>query len=119
VTTREQLDILRHALGVGPTDVVTDGPGSRNHFVAGEGSRDHALCTALVNAGMMAKVNNVNPALTGGGDLFRVTGRGMLEVACARETPAKLKRSQARYRRWLDEDGSMSFREWLRTERAR
>lgn len=115
----EQLNVLRHALGVGPTDVVTDGLGSRNHFVTGEGSRDHSLCIALVKAGMMAKVNNVNPALTGGGDLFRVTGRGMRAVFDARETPPKLTRSQARYRRWLDEDGSQTFREWLRTERAR
>lgn len=119
MTTREQLDILRHALGVGPTDAVTDGPGSRNRFVTGEGTRDHALCTTLVKAGIMAKVKDVSPSLTGGADLFRVTGRGMLAVVGARETPPKLTRSQARYRRWLDEDGSMTFREWLRTERAR
>jgi hypothetical protein len=102
----EQLQILRHALG---TDDDGCGRSYRNHFVAGEGSTDFALCMALVESGHMARLSG--NALTGGDDLFMVTDAGR---AAAKGSPAVLTRAQRRYRAFLDADTGSTFREWLR-----
>ncbi|MDE3789599.1 hypothetical protein I7G86_02935 [Sinorhizobium meliloti] len=105
----KQLHILQHSLGL---DQYGRGTFYRNHFVTGEGSKDHAFCMALVNAGFMT-VRSGN-ALTGGDDVFRVTDAGKAAVVEHSPSPPKLSRSQQRYQAWLDYDGSMSFIEYLK-----
>ena len=103
----DQLSILRHTLGVGEDGCA---PSYRNHFVTGEGGRDHALCMALVAAGLMTR--HSGNALTGGSDVFGATDAGRLAAV---GTPPKLSRSQQRYREYLRTDSNLSFIDWLRS----
>ena len=106
-----ELQILRHALGVG------DGGWERsyrNHFVTGEGGADHRLCMALVAHGFM--VRRAGNAITGGSDLFNVTLAGR---AAAVAPPPKLTRGQRRYAAFLRADDGSTFGEWLRMHARR
>jgi hypothetical protein len=103
------LHILQHSLGV---DRFGRGRQYRNHFVTGEGSLDYPDCQALVAAGLMRRQKG--SPLTGGYDAFFVTDEGRRYVSEHSPCPPKLTRSQARYRRYLAADGSLSFGEWLR-----
>lgn len=105
----KQLHILQHSLGL---DQYGRGTFYRNHFVTGEGSKDHADCMALVNAGFMT-VRSGN-ALSGGDDVFRVTDAGKVAVAEHSPTPPKLTRGQQNYRDWLHYDSSLSFIEYVK-----
>lgn len=67
----EQLDILRHSLGL---DGNGHGLPYRHHFVTGMDSTDHPHCMALVEMGFM--VRHLGNELTGGDDLFLVTDAG-------------------------------------------
>jgi hypothetical protein len=102
------LEILRHSLGLGPSG---EGRASRNHFVAGAGSPDHALCVDLATRGLM--VNRGASALTGGGDCFVVTQDGIDHVARQRPPAPTPTRSQRNYQRYLEADSGMRFGEWL------
>lgn len=68
--TPEQIDILRHALGLqrGVRGY------SRNHFVTGPGSSDYPHCEALVEAGLMIK--KPGHPLSGGDPVYHVTEAG-------------------------------------------
>lgn len=68
-TTPEQVDILRHSLGL-----RDDGRGSayRNHFVAG--GKDETTCRELVALGLM--VEGRRSDMTGGDPVFFVTDAG-------------------------------------------
>jgi len=103
----DQLSILRHALGIGADGCA---PSYRNHFVTGEGGRDHALCMALVAAGLMTR--HSGNALSGGSDVFGATNAGR---AAAVGTPPKVTRSQQRYAEYLRTDSNLSFIDWLRS----
>lgn len=103
----DRLSILRHALGVGEDGCS---PSYCNHFVTGAGGRDHALCMALVAAGLMTRHSGT--ALTGGSDVFGATNAGRLAAV---GTPPKLSRSQQRYREYLRTDSNLSFIDWLRS----
>lgn len=103
------LHILRHSLGL---DEYGRGTFYRNHFVTGEGSKDHADCMQLVTDGFMT-VRSGNE-LSGGDDVFRVTEAGKAAVAEHSPAPPKLTRSQKRYQDYLDADCSMTFIEYLR-----
>ena len=121
MVTPEQLDILRHALGVTehtrPADLAYP---IRSRYVTERGTRDYDLCMHLVDAGLMAcRTGNIAPELIGGGELFVVTLEGRRAVAKSIPEPPKLTRSQARYRAWLDADTGVTFGEWLRTRWAR
>lgn len=108
----KQLHILQHSLGL---DQYGHGTFYRNHFVTGEGSKDHADCMALVNAGLMT-VRTGTP-LSGGDDVFRVTDAGKVAVAehsPPPPTPPKLTRGQKNYRDWLHYDSSLSFIEYVK-----
>lgn len=107
----DQLSILSHTLGVGEDGCA---PSYRNHFVTGEGGRDHALCMALVAAGLMTR--HSGNALTGGSDVFGATNAGRLAAV---GTPPKLTRSQQRYREYLRLDSNLSFIDWLRSPYCR
>lgn len=105
----KQLHILQHSLGL---DEYGRGTFYRNHFVTGEGSKDHADCMALVAAGFMT-VRNGNE-LSGGDDVFRVTDDGKRAAVESSPAPPKLTRSQQNYQDYLDYDGSLSFIEFLK-----
>ena len=68
--TAEQLDILRHTIGLRQGRTKVD----RNHFVTGEGSTDHPICMSLVEAGLMMRIRG--GPLSGGDDIFRATEAG-------------------------------------------
>lgn len=103
----DQLSILRHSLGVGEDGCAAS---YRNHFVTGEGGRDHALCMALVAAGLMTR--HGGNALTGGSDVFGATNAGRVAAV---GTPPKLTPAQRRYREYLRTDSNLTFIEWLRS----
>lgn len=71
----EQMHILRHSLGV-PEPKQSNM--YRNHFVTGEGSKDHPDCMELVELGLMTR--RAGNQLTGGDDLFLVTEAGKVAV---------------------------------------
>lgn len=107
--SEDQLQILRHALGVG------DGGWERsyrNHFVTGPGGADHKHCAALVARGFMTQ--RAGNAITGGDDLFMVTEAGRTAVQEHTPPPPKLTRSQQRYQQFLRYDGGVTFGEYLR-----
>ncbi|EKT4091512.1 hypothetical protein QEG23_000997 [Stenotrophomonas maltophilia] len=104
-----ELQILRHALGVGEGGLERS---YRNHFVTGEGGADHRHCAALVECGFM--VRRAGNAITGGDDLFTVTAAGRAAVQEHILQPPKLTRSQQRYQQFLRYDGGVTFGEYLR-----
>lgn len=104
-----QLQILRHALGVGAGGWELS---NRNHFVTGEGGADHRHCMALVARGFM--VQRAGNAITGGDDLFMVTDAGRAALQEHTPPPPKLTRSQQRYQQFLRYDGGVTFGEYLR-----
>lgn len=106
----EELHILQHSLGV---DQFGQGEQYRNRFVTGEGSDDHPSCNALVERGLMTVRRNIEAF--GGMDIFYVSDAGKAAVAEQSPVPPKLSRSKQRYRRYLNSDSSLSFREWLGT----
>jgi len=109
--TDAQMHILQHSLGV---DKYGRGEQYRNHFVTGEGSKDHAACLRLVELGLMLR--RTGNAITGGDDLFWVSAYGVDYVAINSPSPPpekKLTRSQRRYRKFLNADTGCSFAEWI------
>ncbi|MDR3444726.1 hypothetical protein [Dyella sp.] len=105
------LHILQHSLGV---NQYGQGAQYRNHFVTGEGSKDHRACMELVAQGLMTKRSGSQ--LSGGDDVFFVTPAGIDHVALKSPAPPpepKLTRSQKRYRDWIRADTGLSFAEWL------
>lgn len=109
--TVDHLQILQHSLGL---DACGQGTWYRNHFCAG--GKDVGLCLDLVDAGLMQELN-LSAMLTGGSRPFAVTNAGKEYVRIHSPKPPKLTRSQRRYRRFIDADTGLSFREWLMTER--
>lgn len=102
----EQLHILQHSLGL---DQFGQGTAYRNHYVG-----DPEACRPLVQLGYMTE----HPAsqLTGGDPLFTATqaGKNAVHAESPQPPPApKLTTSQKRYRRFLDSDSGLTFREWL------
>ncbi|MCU1068503.1 hypothetical protein [Stenotrophomonas maltophilia] len=104
-----ELQILRHALGVGDGGLERS---YRNHFVTGEGGADHQHCMALVERGLL--VRHAANAITGGSDLFNVTQAGRAAVHAHTPPPPKLTTSQQRYQQFLRYDGGVTFGEYLR-----
>ena len=109
--TARQLEILQHALGA---DKFGKRPrDSRNDFCAG--AADEPDCRELVAMGYMQEHcrTAVFPYFN-----CSVTGEGINAMLRESPAPPKLTRSQKRYRRFLDADCGMSFREWLKYEGA-
>jgi len=105
----KQLHILQHSLGL---DQYGRGTFFRNHFVTGEGSKDHADCMALVAAGLMT-MRSGNP-LSGGDDVFSVSDAGKKAVVEHSPAPPKLSKSKQRYQDFLSFDSSVTFIEYLK-----
>lgn len=108
------LHILQHSLGA---DEYGRGGGYRDHFVTGEGSKDHSDCMELVEAGFMTRRANIE--MYGGMDFFRVTEAGKAAMIQQSPQPPKLTKGQQRYRDYLDADCSMTFIEYLKYRDAR
>lgn len=108
--TEEHLHVLQHSIGADEHGRIVRG-GGRNHFVTGDGSKDHLLCVALVEYGLMTR--RPGSAISGGDDIFHVTAAGRLYVERRSPPPPKLTRGQQRYQQFLDEDCGYSFGEWL------
>lgn len=114
--TVKQLHILQHSIGADQYGRIVRG-GGRNHFVTGEGSRDHPHCVGLVAAGLMTR--RAGSAISGGDDIFHVTDAGKSYVFTQSPPPPRLTPGQRRYQAFLDADCDMRFGEWLRTPYAR
>lgn len=106
----EKLHILQHSLGL---DDYGQGREYRNHYCAGPGHDSWNLLRELVAEGLMVDRGS-RGELTGGDNLFMVTEAGRSHVRDHSPAPPKLTRSQQRYRRFLDADCGLTFREWLR-----
>lgn len=107
--TPEQLDILRHALGLndrGSTDA-----GRRNWFATTPDSRDGQICQQLVAAGLMDDCGLVK--WTPGEHVYRATGAGKLIAATSVTPEPNMTRSQRRYAEYLSADSGETFGEWL------
>lgn len=114
----KKLHILQHAIGRDEhgRPRYPHNPEFRNHFVTGEGSRDHAACLELVAEGLMRRRSG--SAISGGDDIFHVTDAGRAYVRENSPPPPKLTRSQRRYQDFLDADSGMRFGEWIRCREA-
>jgi hypothetical protein len=111
-----QLEILQHALGAdkyGRGKDVGHGEFNRNHFCAG--GEDEEVCRGLVALGLMRehRRTGIFPDYN-----CSVSEAGILAMRENSPKPPKLTRSQQRYRRFLDADSDMSFREWLEYEKG-
>lgn len=106
------LRILQHALG---RDEYGHGTDYRNHFVAGEGSEDVALCREAVAHGLMRE--HAPRAISGGDPIFTVTDAGKAYIAERSPKPPKLTRGQRRYQAWLTVSDicGVPFGEWLKS----
>lgn len=105
--TPRQLEILQHSLGV---DRYGQGEMYRNHFCAGED--DEGTCRELVEMGYMEQFHrDYLPYFN-----CTVTAAGREAVRRESPPPPKLTRSQRRYRKFLDSDTGLSFREYLKWE---
>ncbi|RWC28127.1 MAG: hypothetical protein EOS70_27845 [Mesorhizobium sp.] len=103
------LHILQHSLGL---DQYGRGTSTRDHFVTGEGSEDHAACVELVELGFMIRRAAVE--MFGGDDFFRVTPAGKKAAIENSEAPPKVSRSKQRYADYLYEDSCRPFGDWLK-----
>lgn len=109
--TKEQLQILQHALGVDEHGRTPRGFTlyTRNHFCAG--GADEAACRELVALGYMEQHPTTSwlPYYN-----CSVTQAGIKAMHKKSPPAPKLSRGQERYRRFLEADSSSSFGEWLK-----
>lgn len=108
--TGAQIHVLHHALGI---DAEQRKP-YRRHFMTGEGTTDYPVCMSLVELGLM--VRRESGLLAKGDYYFIVTEEGERKGVELLPPAPKLTRSQKRYRRFLDADMGISFREFLQLE---
>lgn len=102
--TKDEKSVLLHTLGLDYGMAVF-----RNLFLAGEGHHDMPHILSLVELGLMAEGKHQNQ-----GVYYHATRDGeRLGLSLRIAMEPKLTRSQARYKRYMDCDSSMTFREWL------
>lgn len=103
--TSNQLDILRHSLGL---DAQGHGRPYRNHYVAG--GDDIAVCDGLVELECMSR--RVGSELSGGDPVYHVTVKGR-----AAAMPTTRRKKLTRYRVWLklaDAFSDWNFGDWIK-----
>ena len=105
----QQLHVLQHSLGV---DQYGRGRQYRNHFVTGEQSDNWALCQSLVALGLMQ--DHGAQTMMGGMHCFTVTDPGKAAMASESPRPPAVSVGRGRYLKYLEEDSTVSFGEWLR-----
>mgnify|MGYP003494872143 CR=1 FL=1 len=109
----DRLHVLQHALGL---DQYGRGAGHRNYFVTDCGTTDWPTCVQAAADGLMTQTKG--NAVTGGGDVFRVTPAGMVWVQEHSPKAPTLTKAQRVYRAYLRADSSLTFGEWLKDGRA-
>ena len=107
------LHVLQHALGL---DQYGRGAGHRNYFVTDCGTTDWPTCVMTAADGLMTQTKG--NAITGGGDVFRVTPAGMVWVQQHSPKVLMLIRVQRTYRKWARADNNMTFGTWLKAHNA-
>ncbi|MDE2106005.1 MAG: hypothetical protein KGL39_52770 [Patescibacteria group bacterium] len=116
---REQLNILRHAVGV-DSDGTDRYPNAltlderRNRFVTDPASEDGKNCQALVAQGWLA--DQGAQKMLGGMHYYTVTEDGMNVVRLHRPQPKRNSRSARRYQDFLNADCGLRFGEWLKRQ---
>jgi hypothetical protein len=113
-TVMQRLHVLQHSLGL---NQYGQGAGHRNYFVTSEGTTDWPVCVAAVAEGLMTQTKG--NAITGGGDVFRVTPEGVAWVQQHSPKAPTLTRGQRAYRAWLNADNDMTFGQWLKSGRSK
>lgn len=116
--TPQQLGILQHAIGA--DQYGRRGRGERNYFTTDAGGADGRVCKSLVSLGLMADRGSYGE-LSGNGNIYVVTGRGIDAVTRESPPPPKTTRSKLRYESflsWKDAFGG-TFRDFLKTEYAK
>lgn len=107
------LRILQHALGRDQYGKCSRDT-SRNHFCAGEGSDDFALCRDAVAKGLMRE--HAPREISGGDHIFVVTDAGRSWMLANSPAPPKVSRAKARYLQWLNGAADfVGFGEWLKS----
>ena len=108
--TKQQLQIIQHSLGVDEYGRIPRGfdDYTRNYFCAG--GDDETVCRELIAMGYMRQhqATALLPYFN-----CSVTEAGIRAMRSESPKPPKLSRSQQRYRRFLEADSGLSFREWL------
>lgn len=107
----ELLHILQHSLGV---DKYGRGNQYRNRFVTGPETTDFPKCIELVGLELMK--DHGPQSIAAGDHCFTVTEKGKVAMHMNSPEPPKLSKSQVRYRRFLNADSGLSFKEWLKYE---
>lgn len=108
--SKEQLDIMTHALGYNYTPRRV-----RNWFGVDPGNADHANILELVKAGLMVDHGDVTFSTSRS---YAVTEAGHELVRASLPKPKPITRGEERYQRYLREDSGLSFREWLGIRRS-
>ena len=108
------LHILQHALGRDEYGRRPRGRDDdyRNHYCIGPRCDGFDLCRSAVEQGLMRE--HAPREISGGDHIFVVTLGGEAYIKEHSPTPPKVSRSRARYLRWLAEDSSLRFGEWLK-----
>ena len=106
--------LLWHALGLSHHCGTTEP--HRNHYVTGPAA---GPILDLVRGGLMEECD-LRSWMEASSRLFVVTAAGREHaLRTFHEAAPKLTRSQRRYRRYLNEDSSLTFGEWLKTAAGR
>ncbi len=119
---REQLHILRHAIGY--DDAGNDQyPNARsmderrNRFVMDPTGTDGENCRRLVAQGWLR--DHGPQKMMAGMHYYTVTDAGMEVVRMHKPLKPKLSRSQQRYQDFANADSGLRFGEWLKREASR
>lgn len=118
---REQLNILRHAVGVDDDGHdryphATSMDERRNRFVTDPASEDGKNCQRLVSLKLMA--DHGPQKMMGGMHFYTVTDEGMEVVLLHKPWKPKTSRAKQRYQDFLDADCGLRFGEWLKRKRC-
>jgi hypothetical protein len=111
----DKLHILRHTIG------YDDNGGDRypharslderrNYYVTSPAGKDGKLCQELCAEGCLLDRGVWTP----GEHLYQITDAGRAVVNLHKTIAPKLTPGQRRYRRFLEADSGMSFKEWLK-----
>ena len=110
--TKKQLNIMRHALGIDDAGIPKNNRDYfRNRFFTDLNTEDGKECQHLVEIGMMEGTGPL--FLAAGMHMFMVSEQGRKYVDENAPTPEKLTRSQKRYKRFLELDTGLTFKEFL------
>lgn len=111
--TPEQIDIIRHTLGC---DQFGNGE-YRNYFAAGQTGKDHQTFEEFVGLGIAVKNPRFPSEISGGSDVYHITGWGKDLFLSQCPKPLRKTRAQLKYEKWIEEDSGRTFAEFLGIKR--